>query len=99
MLNEIAICDYIKNRPSDGSDVLVDIREKRLFEFGTIPGAVNIPINEIRRLYQLPKDKSIYVFCQSGEISEEVVELLSDAGYTAYNLTGGYREYFRECLS
>jgi rhodanese-related sulfurtransferase len=39
------------------------------------------------------------VFCQSGEISEEIVELLSDAGYTAYNLTGGYREYFRECLS
>lgn len=52
-------------------------------------------MNNIRHLYDLPKDKTIYVFCQAGEISGEIVEILSDAGYTAYNLTGGYREYLR----
>ena len=93
MINEINICEYMKSR-TDG-DVLVDIREKRLYEFGSLPRAVNIPIDEIRLLYSLPKDKAIYVFCQAGEVSGEIVEILSDAGYTAYNLTGGCREYLR----
>lgn len=95
MINEISICEYMKNRTDDSDDILVDIREKMMYEFGSIPGAVNIPMNNIRHLYDLPKDKTIYVFCQAGEISGEIVEILSDAGYTAYNLTGGYREYLR----
>ena len=90
MINKISICEYMKNRTYDSDDILVDIREKMMYEFGSIPGAVNIPIDDIRLLYRLPKDKTIYVFCQAGEISGEIAELLSDAGYTAYNLTGGY---------
>ena len=95
MINEISICEYMKNRTDDSDDILVDIREKMVYEFGSIPGAVNIPMDNIRHLYDLPKDKTIYVFCQAGEISGEIAEILSDAGYTAYNLTGGYREYLR----
>ena len=95
MINEIGICDYIKNRSETDDDILVDIREKLMYEFGSLPGAVNIPIDDIRLLYRFPKDKAVYVFCQAGEISGEIAELLSDAGYTAYNLTGGYREYLR----
>ncbi len=95
MINEISICEYMKNRTDDSDDILVDIREKMMYEFGSIPGAVNITMDNIRHLYDLPKDKTIYVFCQAGEISGEIVEILSDAGYTAYNLIGGYREYLR----
>ncbi len=95
MINEIDICDYISSRSETDDDILVDIREKLIYEFGSLPGAVNIPIDDIRLLYHLPKDKTVYVFCQSGEISGEIAELLSDAGYTAYNLTGGYLEYLR----
>lgn len=95
MINEIGICDYIKNRSETDDDILVDIREKLMYEFGSLPGAVNIPIDDIRLLYRLPKNKTVYVFCQAGEISGEIAEFLSDAGYTAYNLTGGYREYLR----
>lgn len=96
MINEINICEYIKNRTDGSDDILVDVREKRLYEFGSIPGAINIPMDNIRLLYRLPKDKPIYIFCQSGEISGEIVEILSDAEYIAYNLTGGYREYLRK---
>lgn len=99
MINEIPICEYLRRRSVDGTDILVDIREKLMYEFGTIPGAVNIPLDEIRQLYRLPKDRDIYVFCQAGEVSGEIVELLADAGYTVYNLTGGYRAYLRECLA
>ena len=89
--------EYVQN--SLESDILIDLREKLMYEFGTIHGAVNIPLEDIKQLYQLPKDRNIYVFCQSGEISGEIVELLVDAGYNAYNLTGGYREYLRHQIA
>lgn len=94
MMWEMNICDYMKNRTE--SDILVDIRDKTMFEFGSIAGAVNIPVDDIRELYRLPKERNIYLFCQAGEISGEIAELLSDAGYNACNLTGGYREYLRQ---
>lgn len=93
MIQEINIWDYITAR-SEG-DILIDLREETVYRFGTISGAVNIPISRIGQLYGLPKDKKIYLFCQSGDVSGEIAELLSDNGYQAYNLTGGYREYLR----
>ena len=96
MIREIDIWEYVKRR-SEG-DLVVDLREPYLYQYGTIPGAVNIPIDQIQQLYQLPKDRDIYVFCQAGEYSGEIVELLSDNGCHAYNLTGGYREYLRRSL-
>ncbi len=93
MKTEMDICEYIKNRSEKENDLLIDIREKRMVEFGTIPGSINIPIDDIRQLYRLPKESNIYVFCQAGEISGEIAELLSDLGYNACNLTGGYRKY------
>ena len=94
MISEMNICDYMKNRLE--SDILVDIRDSTMFGFGSISGAVNIPVDNIKELYKLPKERNIYLFCQAGEISGEIAELLSDAGYNACNLTGGYREYLRQ---
>ena len=94
MIREMNIWEYMKSR--SGNDILVDIRDKTMFGFGSISGAVNIPVDNIKELYRLPKDKDIYLFCQAGEISGEIAELLSDAGYSACNLTGGYREYLRQ---
>ena len=91
--------DYLKNRSADSADILVDIRDKMMYDFGTISGAVNIPMDAIRELYRLPKDKNIYVFCQAGEVSREIAEILSDAGYNAYNLAGGYRAYLKTYVS
>ena len=94
MIREISICEYMKNRSE--SDILVDLRDRTMFGFGSISGAVNIPVDDIRELYRLPKEQDIYLFCQAGEISGEIAELLSDAGYNVCDLTGGYREYLRQ---
>lgn len=93
MTNELNICDYIKGQSDD--DILVDLRDQFVFEFGSLPGAINIPMDNLKELYSLPSTKKIYLFCQSGEFSEQITELLCDDGYEAYNLTGGYREYLR----
>lgn len=98
MINTVSMYDYIQKHTVNRSEVLVDIREKFMYTFGTIPGAINISLDRIGQLYELPKDRDIYMFCQSGEISAQIAELLSDAGYTVYHLTGGYREYLRERL-
>ena len=93
MFGEIDIIDYLRCRAEE--DILIDLRDRTTFGFGTIEGAVNIPIENIAELYCLPKEKKIYLFCQAGDISGEFAELLSDAGYEAYNLLGGYRKYLR----
>lgn len=95
MIKEIGISDYLRERSEN--DILVDLRSKIMYELGTIQGAINIPTENIKELYKLPKDKNICLFCQIGEISGEFAELLSDSGYNVYNLIGGYREYMQDC--
>lgn len=77
---------------------LVDIRPKEVYQFGTIPGAINIPAKHMQDLYDLPDDKAVYIFCQSGEISSDITELLCDAGYDAYHLPVGYLGYLKNVL-
>lgn len=77
---------------------LVDIRPNVVYQFGTIPGAVNIPATQMQDLYELPTDKAVYIFCQSGEISGDIAELLCDAGYDAYHIPDGYLGYLKSVL-
>ncbi len=77
-------------------ELCVDLREPDVFRCGSLPGAVNIPLDQLGRLYDLPHDRRICVFCQAGIISEDIAELLRDAGYDAYSLEGGYRRWLRE---
>ena len=77
-------------------ELRVDLREPDVFRCGSLPGAVNIPLDQLGRLYDLPHDRRICVFCQAGIISEDIAELLRDAGYDAYSLEGGYRRWLRE---
>ena len=47
--------------------MLIDTRTPEEFSFGTIPGAVNIPLDEMRgRLSEIPEDKPVVLFCAVG---------------------------------
>ena len=91
MTEKIDIKDY---RITD-QDILVDLRDRTVFNFGTIPGAVNIPVDEIDKLYLLPQSKRIVLFCQKGEISSDIADLLDENGFKTAELLGGYREYLK----
>lgn len=97
MDNKIINLKDLKNIDFDKVS-LVDIRPKEVYQFGTIPGAVNIPATEPQHLYNLPLEKKVYIFCQSGEISGDYVELMCDAGYDAYHLPVGYLGYLKSIL-
>jgi tRNA(Ile)-lysidine synthase TilS/MesJ/rhodanese-related sulfurtransferase len=99
MDNIIIELDDLKDIDFSGVS-LADIRPREMYSFGTIPGAVNIPstIGEMQGLYALPRDKKVYIFCQSGEISGEITERLRADGYDAYHLKVGYLGYLKSVL-
>lgn len=73
---------------------LLDLREKDEVLVSGIEGAINIPFSQVsKRLDDVPKELPVYVFCRTGDWSEEVAEILTDRGYDAYNLAGGFKAY------
>jgi phage shock protein E len=72
------------------SHLLIDVRTPEEFAGGYIPGAVNIPLQELSsRLSEVPKDQPIVVYCRSGNRSAQAVDLLTEAGYTGLYDLGG----------
>lgn len=84
----------IKNLPHDGSITLLDTRTPGEYQRGHVDGFVNIPVDNLReRLDEIPKEKPVYVMCQSGLRSYIATRILEGNGYTAYNFSGGFRFY------
>lgn len=75
--------------------ILVDVRAPEEFKLGTIKGAVNIPVDNLReRLDVIPKDKEVFIFCQVGLRGYLACRILMQKGYTnVRNLSGGYKTY------
>jgi NADPH-dependent 2,4-dienoyl-CoA reductase/sulfur reductase-like enzyme/rhodanese-related sulfurtransferase len=80
--------------PRDGSAILLDVRSPGEVRFGKIPGFINIPLDDLRaRLGELDKSKPVYVHCHSGLRSYIAARILTQKGFDAYNLSGGYLLY------
>ena len=74
--------------------LLVDVRTRAEVEAGTISGAINIPVDQLRsRLSELPKNKELLVFCQVGLRGYIACRILSQNGFNCRNLTGGYKTF------
>lgn len=73
--------------------VLLDVRTKEEFDAGSIPGAINMPLDRLREeMSKLPKDKEIDVFCQIGLRGYLASRILLQNGFeNVRNLSGGYR--------
>ena len=74
---------------------LLDVRTSDEFALGTLPGAVNIPLDELRdRLTELPKDRMIYTFCAVGVRGYLAYRILTQHGFEKVrNLSGGLKTY------
>ncbi|MGE4352788.1 MAG: FAD-dependent oxidoreductase [Oscillospiraceae bacterium] len=80
--------------PRDGSVQIVDVRTPGEYDYGHIPGAVNIPVDEMRQhMGELDKTKPVYLNCQVGMRSYIAYCILTQSGYDCYNLAGGYHFY------
>ena len=84
----------VKNLPHEGSVTLLDTRTPGESQRGHVDGFVNIPVDNLReRLEEIPKEKPVYVMCQSGLRSYIATRILEGNGYTSYNFSGGFRFY------
>ena len=72
---------------------LVDVRTEGEFARGTIPGAVNIPVDDLRsRLAEVPEG-DVIVHCALGIRGHIAGRVLNAAGHGVRNLDGGYRTW------
>lgn len=71
--------------------LLIDVRDQTAYNHGYIPNAINVEIDKILNgEYVPPADKKMILYCLKGIISVEAAEYLTQKGFEAYNLEGGY---------
>ncbi|HTN75779.1 MAG TPA: FAD-dependent oxidoreductase, partial [Pirellulaceae bacterium] len=69
---------------------LLDVRNPPELVVEQVPGALNIPLPELRaRLNELPRDREILVFCRSGQRGYYATRILQQNGFHARNVAGG----------
>jgi rhodanese-related sulfurtransferase len=77
-----------ENLPGDA--FLLDVRDDDEFAEGHVPGAVNIPLADLRRDFSaLPKDRPVVAYCKVGQRGYYAVRFLRQHGIDARNVTGG----------
>ncbi len=73
---------------------VLDVRSPGEFATGAVPGAVNVPIEELReRLEEVPQDAEVIAYCKVGIRGYLATRVLSQHGYRVRNLSGGYTTY------
>ena len=75
--------------------VVIDVRPNMIYKMGTIEGAINIPIAEIReRLDEIPRDKKVILSCNTGYTSYCASRILAQKSFNnVYSFMGGYELY------
>ena len=74
--------------------MVVDVREPDEFARGHVPGALNLPLSQLRTRYrELPADRDLWICCAVGQRAYYVTRFLAQHGYRVRNLSGGYTTY------
>jgi NADPH-dependent 2,4-dienoyl-CoA reductase/sulfur reductase-like enzyme/rhodanese-related sulfurtransferase len=80
--------------PETERPFLLDVRTATEFAAGSLPGAMNIPVDELRsRLAELPRNRAIAAYCQVGMRGYVATRLLLQHGFHVANLGGGYKTF------
>ena len=79
----------------DPGVVVVDVRTPAEYVKGHVPRAINLPLQEIESWYKdLPKKKTVYLICNSGNRSTKAAEFLKEKGFkNIRNVKGGTKAW------
>lgn len=91
--------DELMARVRAGETMVIDVRPESEYQAGHIPGAVNIPVDELpAHLESLPRDQEIVAYCRGPYclLAFEAVARLRAAGYQARRLEDGFPEWKAE---
>ncbi len=76
--------------------VLLDVRTSQGYQEGHLPGAINIPFEQLPdRLHELPKSREIICYCWdvTCTLSTKAAYVLASKGYTAREMIGGFESW------
>lgn len=80
--------------PGPDAPLVLDTRTVGEWERGHVEGAAHIPLDELREhLDELPRDRRLLVYCQSGLRSYVACRILAQHGFPCANVAGGYGFY------
>jgi rhodanese-related sulfurtransferase len=88
--------EALVKRVRKGEVVVLDVRPAEEYRAGHVPGALSIPIRELkRRLFELPKSQEIVAYCRGPYcvFSDQAVELLRATGFQAVRLDEGILDW------
>ena len=93
---QISMNEAVKMMKNEKNYIILDVRRPDEYAEGHIPGAINVPNEEIAtaEISEFPdKSQMILVYCRSGRRSKEASEKLVKLGYTNIVEFGGIQEY------
>lgn len=81
---------FAENRNTHGAK-LVDVRTREEFMERSIPGSVNVPLQDMQAIkkYAQKLDTPLYLYCRTGARSSTAANLLMNMGYTSVHNIGG----------
>ena len=88
--------DELLRRVKDGAVTVLDVRPAEEFRAGHIPGAVSIPVAELKvRFRELPKNRDVVAYCRGPYcvFALEAVELLRRKGFRAHRMKEGVQDW------
>lgn len=90
-----AAVDELAKRPD--APLLLDVRSPEEFAAGHVPGAVNIPHDQVaRRLSEVDRQRWVLVYCQSGRRAGIAEGVLADAGFDVRQVEGSWARWKAE---
>lgn len=88
--DDLSLVEYRDEYHQKADHTLVDVRTPWEYNNGHIPGAVNIPLDELEwRHGEVPQNRPVVVVCASGNRSMDGAQILASVGHNAFNLQGG----------
>lgn len=88
--------ERLRRRVRDGEVTVLDVRPPEEYRAGHIPGALNVPLSEIRkRLRDLPRGREIVAYCRGPYcvMAVKAVEILNKQGFSAHRMEDGVVEW------
>jgi len=81
--------DQARERVREGA-VWLDVRYPSEYQYDKLPGAINVPLSEVRNMFALlDRSRDYIVYCQSGRRSAAAAFLFAQQGFKVWLLEGG----------